>query len=73
MDVSAAVMMFAVGTAAVGLAYGLYLTRWVLKLDAGNAEMQRIAQAIQEGAAAYLNRQYRAVAAVAAVLPLGQS
>ncbi len=68
MDVSTAVMMFAVGTAAAGIAYGLYLTRWVFKLDAGNAEMQRIAQAIQEGAAAYLNRQYRAVAVVAAVL-----
>src|SRR5688572_29720487 len=41
---------------------------WVIKLDAGNKEMQSIAQAIQEGASAYLNRQYKAVGVVAAIL-----
>jgi K(+)-stimulated pyrophosphate-energized sodium pump len=63
-----AVIMFAIVTALTGIGYGLYLTFWVFKLDAGNAEMQRIAKAIQEGASAYLNRQYRTVGVVAAGL-----
>ena len=50
-----------------GIAYGLYLAMWVFKLDAGNAKMQEIAKAIQEGASAYMNRQYRTVGVVAAV------
>src|SRR5262245_5784570 len=41
---------------------------WVFKLDSGKQEMQNIAKAIQEGASAYLNRQYKAVAVVAAGL-----
>jgi K(+)-stimulated pyrophosphate-energized sodium pump len=51
-----------------GIAYGLYLAMWVFKLDAGNQKMQDIAKAIQEGASAYLNRQYKTVGVVAAVL-----
>ncbi len=68
MDMSTGVIVFAIAAAAAGIGYGLYLTLWIFKLDAGNAEMLRIAQAIQEGAAAYLNRQYRTVGAVAAGL-----
>lgn len=68
MDVTATVVLFAIVAAAAGIGYGLYLTMWVMKLDAGNKEMQSIAQAIQEGASAYLNRQYKAVGVVAAVL-----
>ncbi|HXF93855.1 MAG TPA: sodium-translocating pyrophosphatase [Nitrospiraceae bacterium] len=68
MDSASAVVIFAIAAAAAGIAYGLYLTIWVFRLPAGNAEMQRIAQAIQEGAAAYLNRQYRTVGMVAAAL-----
>jgi K(+)-stimulated pyrophosphate-energized sodium pump len=67
-DVTTAVVLFASVAAAAGIGYGLYLTMWVIKLDAGNKEMQSIAQAIQEGASAYLNRQYKAVGVVAAVL-----
>ncbi|MGH7236029.1 MAG: sodium-translocating pyrophosphatase [Nitrospiraceae bacterium] len=62
------VIVFAIAAAIAGIGYGVYLTYWVVKLEAGTAQMQRIAQAIQEGAAAFLNRQYRAVGAVAAVL-----
>jgi K(+)-stimulated pyrophosphate-energized sodium pump len=67
-DVTTAVVLFAIVAAAAGIGYGLYLTMWVIKLDAGNKEMQSIAQAIQEGASAYLNRQYKAVGVVAAIL-----
>ena len=63
-----AVVIFAIMAAAAGIGYGLYLAFWVFKLDAGNKEMQRISQAIQEGASAYLNRQYRTVGIVAAGL-----
>lgn len=68
MDASTAVIAFAIATALSGIGYGLYLGLWVFKREAGNAEMQQIAQAIQEGAAAYLNRQYRAIGLVAAGL-----
>jgi K(+)-stimulated pyrophosphate-energized sodium pump len=62
------IITFALIAAVTGIAYGLYLAMWVFKLDAGNPKMQDIAKAIQEGAAAYLNRQYRTVGVVAAVL-----
>ncbi|HLA60792.1 MAG TPA: sodium-translocating pyrophosphatase [Nitrospiraceae bacterium] len=63
-----AIISFALVAAVTGIAYGLYLAMWVFKLDAGNPKMQEIAKAIQEGASAYLNRQYRTVGVVAAVL-----
>ena len=55
------IITFALIAAVTGIAYGLYLAMWVFKLDAGNQKMQDIAKAIQEGASAYLNRQYRTV------------
>jgi len=63
-----AIITFALVAAVTGIVYGLYLAMWVFKLDAGNPKMQEIAKAIQEGASAYLNRQYRTVGVVAAVL-----
>src|SRR5215510_2435872 len=60
--------MFALIAAVAGIAYGLYLAMWVFKLNAGNTKMQEIAKAIQEGARAYMNRQYKTVGVVAAVL-----
>src|ERR1700712_3819358 len=54
------------GLAAV--AYGLYLTSWVLKQSPGNERMREIQAAIQEGANAYLNRQYRTIGVVAVVV-----
>lgn len=48
--------------------YAIYQMRWVLRQPEGNTKMGSIAAAIQEGAAAYLNRQYRVVGLIAALL-----
>ncbi len=68
MDRTAEIVLFAVVAALVGIAYGGYLIQWILKLNEGSEKMKAIAKAIQEGAKAYMNRQYTTVAYVAAGL-----
>ncbi len=60
----------AIVCAIAGAVYGLLLTRWVLSQPDGNDRMKEIAAAIQEGAAAYLRRQYATIAAVAVVVAI---
>jgi K(+)-stimulated pyrophosphate-energized sodium pump len=60
-------VLFALVCAAVAIAYGIGLTVWLLRQPDGNERMREIARAVQEGAAAYLRRQYTTIAIVSIV------
>jgi K(+)-stimulated pyrophosphate-energized sodium pump len=60
-------VLFALVCSGVAIAYGIYLTVWLVRQPDGNERMREIARAIQEGAAAYLKRQYMTIAAVSVV------
>ncbi|MEQ9561000.1 MAG: sodium-translocating pyrophosphatase, partial [Woeseiaceae bacterium] len=61
-------LWLAIAAGGLAIIYGIVSTQWILKQPAGNQRMQDIAQAIQEGAGAYMNRQYTTIGFVGAVL-----
>src|SRR5215471_7450695 len=60
-------VLFALICSGVAIAYGLYLTYWLLGRPDGDDRMREIARAVQEGAAAYLRKQYTTIALVSIV------
>ncbi|MEA2407002.1 MAG: K(+)-stimulated pyrophosphate-energized sodium pump [Thermoleophilaceae bacterium] len=63
-------VIIALVCAGCALIYGVVTSRWLLALSPGNQEMQDISMAVQEGAQAYLRRQYTIIAGVAVVLAI---
>ena len=61
-------LLFAIGCALAALAYGIHSSKWIMSLPTGNDRMREIASAVQEGARAYLKRQYTTIAWVGIVL-----
>ena len=61
-------IIFALVSSIVAIVYGLFLIKSVMSKGTGDQKMQDIAKAIQQGASAYLNRQYKTIGIIAAVL-----
>lgn len=63
-------LQFALGSAVLALAWGAFLVRWVLQQPTGEGKMVEIAQAIQQGAKAYLLRQNKTIAFIGAIITI---
>ena len=63
-------VLIAIACGVVALLYGILTSQQVLRASAGNARMMEVAAAIQEGAGAYLRRQYTTIAIVGVVVAI---
>ena len=63
-------VIIALVCAGAALLYGIFTSRWLLRKSPGNERMQEISAAVQEGAKAYLRRQYSIIAVLAVVLAI---
>src|SRR3954467_13886135 len=61
-------LLLAIGAGVLPVLYGIVQTASLMRASPGNAKMQEIAAAIQEGAQAYLNKQYTAIAVVGVII-----
>ena len=61
-------LQFVIACGVIAVLYGIFASRSILAASAGTERMQEIAGAIQEGAKAYLNRQYRTIGLVGVVV-----
>ena len=60
-------LWLSIGAGAAAILFGVFSTQWILKQPAGNERMQEIAAAVQEGAKAYMDRQYLTISVVGVV------
>ena len=69
MDLSVeTILLYTISAGILSVVYGYFTGKHILSLSAGNSKMQEIASAIQVGAKAYLNRQYKTIAIVGVVV-----
>jgi len=64
------VTYFALAAAVIAVLYGALMSKWIFSLPDGNAKMKGIAAAIQNGASAYLARQYKSISIVGVILAI---
>jgi K(+)-stimulated pyrophosphate-energized sodium pump len=64
------ITLFALGAGALGVLYSLITAAWIMKQPGGDAKMKEISDAVKEGAAAFLKREYQTVAIVAVVVAI---
>src|SRR3989338_8505551 len=65
---TSSIVTAALDAAAVAIVYAIFLIRWILRLPSGDGKMKGIALAIQEGASAYLARQYKMIGAIGLII-----